>query len=174
VWYARFNAHLLNIRCIRCSSDTNFILNALTYFFIIIGICVDNLVIVSNDLPYLKYSKTLLAQEFTVTKNGNIEYCLGIQIKCNEVHKIIFLSQEKYSYDILHKLHMETCKPIATPLQANIHYSKEMMPTAYEKQITITSIPYVNAIGSLMYLALHIRPDMTFPIIHLAQFFVQS
>jgi hypothetical protein len=46
-----------------------------------------------------------------MTNNGNNEYCLGIQIKCNEVHKIIFLSQEKYSYDILHKFDMETCKP---------------------------------------------------------------
>jgi len=122
----------------------------------------------------LKDPKTLLAQYFAMTNNGNIEYCLGIQIKCDEVHKIIFLSQEQYSYDILHKLHMETCKPIATPLQANIHYNKDMMPTTYEKQITMASIPYVNAIGSLMYLALHIRPHMAFPIIHLVQFFVQS
>jgi hypothetical protein len=69
---------------------------------------------------------------------------------------------------------METCKPIATPLQENIHYNKDMMPTTYEKQITMASIPYVNAIGSLMYIAPHIRLDMAFPIIHLAQFFVQS
>ncbi len=134
VWYARFNAHLLNIRCIRCSSDTNFILNALTYFFIIIGICVDNLVIVSNDLPYLKYSKTLLAQEFTVTKNGNIEYCLGIQIKQDWACKILFLLQEKYICDILHKFHMETWKPIAIPLQVIIHHTKDMTPTTHQKK----------------------------------------
>jgi len=38
----------------------------------------------------------------------------------------------------------------------------------------MASIPYVNAIGSLMYLALNIRPNMVFPISPLAQFFVQS
>jgi hypothetical protein len=48
-----------------------------------------------------------------------------------------------------------------------------MMPTTLEKE-TMASIPYVNAIGSLMYLAFDIRPDMAFPISSLAQFFVQS
>jgi hypothetical protein len=81
VWYAPFNAHLLNIRYIRCFSYTNFYIVFTRIFFIIIGIYVDNLVIVSNNLSYLKDSKTLLAQEFTMTKNVNIEYCLGIQIE---------------------------------------------------------------------------------------------
>ncbi len=102
-------------------------------FKIIIGIYVDNLVIVSNDLSYLKDSKTLLAQKFTMTKNGNIEYCLGIQIKHDWACKILFLLQEKYIYDILHKFHMETCKPIAIPLQVIIHYTKDMTPTTHKK-----------------------------------------
>jgi hypothetical protein len=38
---------------------------------------------------------------------------------------------------------METCKPIATPLHIGIHYTKDMMPTTYEEQITMVSMLYL-------------------------------
>jgi hypothetical protein len=82
----------------------------------------------------LKDSKPLLAQEFTMTKNGNIEYCLGIQIKQDWACKILFLLQEKYIYDILHKFHIQTCKPIAISLQVIIHYTKHMTPITNKKK----------------------------------------
>jgi hypothetical protein len=135
VWYAPFNAHLLNIRYIQCFSYTNFYIVCTRIFFIIIGIYVDNLVIVSNNLSYLKDSKTLLAQEFTMTKNVNIEYCLGIQIEHDWTCKIFFLLQEKYIYDILHKFHMETCKPIAILLSRNILLLILRKPSGYDNYL---------------------------------------
>jgi hypothetical protein len=64
---------------------------------------------------------------------------------------------------------METCKPIATLLHVGIHYTKDMMPTTYEEQVTMASMPYANAIGCLMYFTIHTRLDIAFIVNHLAQ-----
>jgi hypothetical protein len=101
--------------------------------------------------------------------NGNIKYCLGIKIKCDWFCKILFVSQKIHIYDILYKFHMETCKPIATPLHGGIHYTKDMMPSTYEEQVTMAWMPYANAIGCLMYFTTHTRLDIAFIIRHLAQ-----
>jgi hypothetical protein len=64
---------------------------------------------------------------------------------------------------------VKTCKPIATPLHACIHYTKDMMPTTYEEQITMPSMSYGNAIGYLMYFITHTRFDIAFIVNHLTQ-----
>jgi hypothetical protein len=48
---------------------------------------------------------------------------------------------------------METCKPIATPLLAKIHYTKDMMSITYVEEINMALVPFANAIGGLMYRA---------------------
>jgi hypothetical protein len=71
--------------------------------------------------------------------------------------QILFLSQEEYVLKNLHKFHMETCKPIATPLLAKIHYTKDMMSFTYVEEINMALVPFANAIGSVMYLAICTR-----------------
>ena len=59
-----------------------------------------------------------------MTNNNDIEYILGIQIQRNPSSKTFILSQAKYIETILTKFNKASCKPITTPLEANICYSK--------------------------------------------------
>lgn len=58
-----------------------------------------------------------------MTDNNDIEYILGIQNQRDPSSKTLILSQAKYIETILTKFNMASCKPIATPLEANICYS---------------------------------------------------
>jgi hypothetical protein len=53
-------------------------LNVFTCFFIIIGLYVDDLVIIS-----MTYNTKRVVQEFAMIGNGKVKYCLGVQIKCD-------------------------------------------------------------------------------------------
>ena len=53
---------------------------------------------------------------------GQLHYFLGIEIWQSE--KGIFMSQEKYAMDILKKFNMSDYKPLATPIEFGLKFSK--------------------------------------------------
>jgi hypothetical protein len=48
---------------------------------------------------------------------GEINYLLGMQILCNQSKGWLFLSQEKFSTNVLHEFNMINYHPINTPLK---------------------------------------------------------
>lgn len=56
-------------------------------------------------------------KSFEMTDLGQMHYFLGIEV--NQDEKGIFISQEKYTENLLKRFEMEGCKPVATPLVTN-------------------------------------------------------
>ena len=52
-------------------------------YFIIIGLYVDDLILISNDLKFLEMHKSQLTSTFTMINNKDMSYILGIQISRN-------------------------------------------------------------------------------------------
>ncbi|XP_015158899.1 uncharacterized mitochondrial protein AtMg00810-like [Solanum tuberosum] len=59
-------------------------------------------------------------KEFEMSDLGILQYFLGLQVK--QVEDGIFVSQMKYSKDLLFKFDMLTCKAAATPINANVKF----------------------------------------------------
>lgn len=134
----------------------------------IIGIYVDDLIIASNASS-MDNLKSMLKREFEMKDLGPINYCLGIEFKQNLKNNTITMSQQKYVTDVLKRFKMEGCKPITTPLDAN---SKLRRPeTKYEdRSPEVRNYPYQSLVGSLMYLAVSTRPDISYAVSALSQF----
>ena len=58
----------------------------------------------------------------------------------------LFLSQGKYANEILRKFHMESNKPMETPLAG-----KDRKEDATSREV-VEAIVYIQLVGSLMYL----------------------
>ena len=54
-----------------------------------------------------------------MSMNGEITFFLGFQVK--QMREEIFISQEKYTNDLLKRFNMDECKPIKTPMPTNGH-----------------------------------------------------
>ena len=65
---------------------------------------------------------------------------------------------------------MSDCKPVNTLINSNYQLSKEQCPTSEEEQIKMYNYPYAQLVGSLMYLAICTRPDISFAVGKLGQF----
>lgn len=69
------------------------------------------------------------------------------------------MSQKHYVKEVLERFGTENCKPVKTPLEPNIKIRKPE-----EKSTEI--YPYQNLIGSLMYLSVGTRPDISSSQLH--------
>jgi hypothetical protein len=82
---------------------------------------------------------------------GVLTFFLGLQIK--QAKEGTFISQTKYTHDILKKFGMDKTKPIKMPMATNDHLDLDLGGTSVDQKV------YRFMIGSLLYLCAS-RPDV--------------
>ncbi|MBW0571042.1 hypothetical protein O181_110757 [Austropuccinia psidii MF-1] len=111
--------------------------------------------------------KTAIEKEFQTKMLGRVDLMLGIKII--HPHDSITLTQSHYIDSFLDTYGMANCKPVATPLIPNIHLEPA---TKSEKRVFQSlNVNYFSAVGSLSYLSTATRPDLSYSISVLSQFF---
>ncbi|KAJ9548593.1 hypothetical protein OSB04_021136 [Centaurea solstitialis] len=116
-WYQRFAQHLFTLGFTCSKSDTSL------FIFRRCGECaylllyVDDIILTTSSSSLKTEIITALNREFEMTDLGVLSYFLGISVKRNS--NGMFLTQQKYTEDILKREKMENCKPIATPVDTN-------------------------------------------------------
>jgi hypothetical protein len=105
---------------LKCTSDPNVYIKQSHNSILLLGLYIDDMVIIFNNFCNLTITKAIFNQLFSMTGNKEIGYILGIQIQQDRFHKTLLLSQEKYIHDVLTKFTMATSHLVATPLEASI------------------------------------------------------
>ena len=77
---------------------------------------------------------------------GDLHYFLSIQVIRTSVG--IFLSQQKYVADLLHKFHLHTTKPITSPSVARTTLSLTV------SELLADATEYCSMVGALQYLTI--------------------
>lgn len=123
---------------------------------------VDDVVIVSGDVHEMQILKTYLSKRFHMKDLGEIKLFLGIRIT-RENYGTIPSDQKKYILDLLRKYKMENCNSIKTPLPEKLDYKELKSDVFYNAQCQ-------SLLGSLMYLMICTRPDLSYAINILSRF----
>ena len=92
---------------------------------------------------------------------GELTFFLGFQVK--QMREGIFISQEKYTKDLLKRFKMDEYKLSKTPMQYNGHLDLD------EGGKLVGQTLYRSMIGSLLYLTAS-RPDIMFSVCMCARF----
>ena len=108
VWYETFDTFLLSQGFLKCTSDPNVYIKRSHNSILLLGLYIDDLVLISDNFQFLTVTKAIFNQRFSMTDNNEIGYILGIQIQRDRFHKTLLLSQEKYINDLLTKFNMAT------------------------------------------------------------------
>jgi hypothetical protein len=103
----------------------------------------------------IAWCKRELTFEFEMKDLGLMPYFLGLEVW--QRHDEIFLSQGKYTVDVLRRFGMMDCKCMATPMVSNL---KKLHETASDSDLVDPTM-YRQLIGSLMYLV-HTKLDIYF------------
>ncbi|KAL0307775.1 UNVERIFIED_CONTAM: Retrovirus-related Pol polyprotein from transposon TNT 1-94 [Sesamum angustifolium] len=137
--------------------------------FVIIAVYVDDLNIIGTP-EELPKAINCLKKEFEMKDLGRTKYCLGLQVE--HLKNGILVHQETYIAKVLKRFYMDKSHPLSTPMVVrSLDVKKDpFRPRESDEELLGPEVPYLSAIGALMYLANHTRPDITFAVNLLARY----
>jgi hypothetical protein len=89
-------------------------------------------------------------------------HIFGVKIERDHSKKILALSQEYYIRKIFEKFQMRDCKFIDIPIVKDECLSLRMCPKTLDEKTQMEKVLYSSAVGSLMYVMMCTRPDISF------------
>ncbi|GAA0147202.1 transmembrane signal receptor [Lithospermum erythrorhizon] len=129
--------------------------------FIILLLYVDDMLIAGKDISRIKELKNTLSESFAMNDLGEARKILGIEIVRDRNEKKLYLSQEKYVEKVLRRFGMDKAKVVSISLASHFKFSHPLCPSTNEEKLSMKSIPYSSAVGSLMYVMVCTRPDIS-------------
>jgi hypothetical protein len=132
---------------------------------------VDDICICSNDRDYLAAFRERLAEEFTLTSSTTDRSCQYLGMTVARLHDgAVQLSLNGYTADLLHQYKMQDAKPVSTPMQPGMNFTKDQCPKTDAERLEMSTTPYLQAIGSLLWLVQTCRPDIAIAVNVLSRF----
>ena len=137
--------------------------------FVIIAVYVDDLNIIGTS-EELQKAANCLKFEFEMKDLGRTRFCLGLQIE--HLKDGIFMHQSTYISKILKRFYMDKAHPLSTLMVVrSLETIKDpFRPKGNDEELLCPEVPYLSAIGALMYLASHTRPNISFVVNLLARY----
>lgn len=129
---------------------------------IIVALYVDDFLIFSNNSFETDSLKSVLGAEFKLKDLGPVRQYLGMRINVNENKSVITVDQQQYIEQLASRFNMSDCKTYKTPIECKLNVKRA--------DECVSDLPYQMLIGSLMYLAVLTRPDISYSVSYLSQF----
>lgn len=125
---------------------------------LILAIYIDDGLVMSSDKKLAAKLLQAMRERFDITC-GDANLFLGLQIE-RGADGSIFLHQQMYAKRVLAKFNMNQANQVTIPVDPH----QELSPLAHSENSVVSNAPYREAIGSLMYLSIATRPDITFAV----------
>jgi hypothetical protein len=89
-------------------------------------------------------------------------YILGIKIYRDRSKRFIGLNQSTYIDKVLNRFSMQNSKKGFMPMNHDAQLSKTQCPLTTDERSIMSRVPYVSAIGYIIYAMLCTRPDVSY------------
>jgi hypothetical protein len=138
--------------------------------FAIIPVHVDDGLIVCNSIPLYLWIISRLQQSLEIIDMGPASLYLGIRITRDRARRKLWLSQKSYCVELLRTWNMSNCTTACTPMVVKpylLQPSQTALPDVKDDDIKPL---FQKLVGSLIYLAISTRPDISYAAMALGQF----
>lgn len=164
-WNRRLHQTLLELGLTHSKADPCVYYRRINGETTIIAVYVDDLLMFTNKEKSRDIIKRSLEAQFDMKDLGEARNCLGMRITRDHTSGKIWIDQSIYIEKILRKFNMASCKPISTPMN-----SGQKLTESSDEEKCSGDTPYREAVGSLLYLSLISRPDISFPVNAVSKF----
>ena len=122
-WYERLSKFLIENGFSRGKVDTTLFTKSLNHDILIVQVYANDIIFGSTNENLCKDFSKLMQGEFKMSMMGEMTFFLGLQVK--QTKEGIFISQAKYTKELLKKYGMDKAKPIATPMSPTTNIEKD-------------------------------------------------
>ncbi|XP_071708998.1 uncharacterized mitochondrial protein AtMg00810-like [Rutidosis leptorrhynchoides] len=154
-WYQRFAVHVSAIGFNHSKCNHSLFVYRKGYDTSYLLLYVDDIILVSSSDKLHDHLLSLLATEFAMKDLGPLSSFLGIHVTRSS--KGLFLTQKAYAMDIIERVGMTSCNPVATPVDLQGKQSADL-GDLYPKPTLYRSLA-----GALQYLTFT-RPDISYAV----------
>ena len=137
---------------------------------VIFAIHVDNIFSIAHPPKENNHFKALLCSKWEILDLGPTKFALGIAIECNLNNGSVHLSQTAFINCLVKCFNLSDAYPTETPMVQGltIHCSNKSISVDPEVAAWIEKTSYRELVGSLNYIMVATRPDISFTMGHLA------
>ena len=137
-----------------------------------VAVFVDDLVVAGSDLAGVELFKREISRRVEIKDLGALTWCLGMKVDQDLAGGTVRVSQSLFIDDLLKKADMVSARPSAVPATPDVVLSRRMCPVSAEELSEMAEPPYAqyrSLVGSVMYLAVCTRPDISFAVSQLSR-----
>ncbi|GJR53924.1 putative ribonuclease H-like domain-containing protein [Tanacetum coccineum] len=163
-WYETLSTYLMENGFRRGTIDKTLFIKKIKNDILLVQVYVDDIIFGSTKESLSTEFEQLMHKRFQMSSMGELTFFLGLQVEQRKDG--IFLSQDKYVYDILKKFGFSNVKTASTPMETHKPLLQDTAGTDVDVHL------YRSMIGSLMYLTSS-RPDIMFDVCACSRFQVQ-
>ena len=158
-WHNRLKQELEKIGFTPSEADPGLYVMTMKLSNVFVLAYVDDILIAGKDKAMVEQVKTVLASVFDVHDKGPANIFVGLEITRDRDKRTLTISQRRMTMDLVTKYGLADAKPKATPLAAGTRL------TSVEGEPLDTTVHhYSELIGSLLYVAVCTRPDISQPV----------
>jgi hypothetical protein len=169
-WFERLEQVLIELGFSRIRSDASVFVWAKNGVRVIVPVFVDDITFASKDKAKIQELKLELGKHFKLRDLGATSFLLGVEITRDRAKRTLHLSQRQYVLDLLDRFGFADSSPVSTPLDPGTRLSADQAPATADDEAFMRTVPYVSAVGALMYLAIATRPDIAYSVGVLCRF----
>nr|GEV11308.1 retrotransposon protein, putative, Ty1-copia subclass [Tanacetum cinerariifolium] len=122
----------------------------------------DDMLIACKRKDVIGSTKSLLKKEFHIKELREVKKILGMEVIKDQSRKILRVSQSGYVSKILNNFRIDNGKSVKMPLGRHFKLSLKDYPVRDCDVKRMSKVPYANAVGSLMYLMVCTRLDISY------------
>lgn len=164
-WNEKFDQYISEIGFVRSQYDSCAYVKELkdgSNMYLLIY--VDDMLVAAKNMEPIQELKKELSVKFDMKDLGAAKRILGMEIVRSRATGELWLSQEGYLNKILKTYGLLEAKPVTTPLGSHFKLSAGTEEQIDRDRVFMNSVPYSNAVGSIMYAMIGTRPDLAYPV----------
>ena len=169
-WYEELRRTLLKLGYKVCLADEAIFYKVDGNKFTIIAAATDDFTFIADSTESTALIKKQMNEHFEIVDLSPINWLLGISVTCDLENQTISLEQEAYVEQILAHFGLDKARLAIMPMEAGADFTPDSPSISPTLLTPAKKATYREMIGSLMYLAVMTRPDISFAVSSLSQY----
>ena len=156
-WNTRLKQELESMGFTASEADPGLFIGQFKHGTVYLLVYVDDILVAAKSAADIQHVKDRLTEVFKVRDLGEAKYFLGMSLERDRQAKTLKMTQERLATELVSRYGMRESKTKSVPLSTSIKLEQATEDNLLDRE----AFPYSELVGSLLYLSVCTRPDIS-------------